>query len=119
MKAILPILFLVSLLLSSCREGGRISREEERIRREVDQRVETIRGEMKVSENRWHTVRIVSFCLLAGGSLIWLCQGSAAPGRAMNPPSYGRNNLEHLNRRRVIDRPYEDDDEPGEYPYRR
>lgn len=118
MKAIF-LLFASLLLLSSCKEDGRISREEERIRREVDQRVETIRSEMRFAQNRWHTVRIVSFCLLAGGSLIWLCQGSAAPGRAMNSPSHGRNNLEHLHRRRVIDRPYEDDDEPGDYPYRR
>ena len=96
-------------LFSSCDEEQ--SKEEQRIRQEVEQRVETIRTEMKVSENRWHTVRIVAFCLLAGGSLIWLFNGGESPGRENKSidPGY---------RRRVIDRNY-DDDESDEHPYRR
>lgn len=112
MIALIRLLLLLPLIwLSSCDDAGRIGREELRIREEVDQRVDVIRSEMRVSENRWHTVRVVVFCLLAGGSLIWLFNGGGAPGRENKSPdpSY---------RRRVIDRTY-DDDEPDEHPYRR
>jgi hypothetical protein len=111
MSTFFRVLFLLPLFwLSSCKEEG-VSREEERFRNEVDRRVEVIRGEMKVSESRWHTVRIVTFCLLAGGSLIWLFNGGGVIGRESKSVEPGY-------RRRVIDRPYEDD-EPDEYPYRR
>jgi hypothetical protein len=100
---------------SSCEEEK--SREEARFQREVDQRVEVIRSEMKVSEGRWHTVRIVCFSLLAGGSLIWLFNGGVSPGGVpMLPDGKSR---EYGYRGRVIDRPYDDDDEPDSHPYRR
>ncbi len=111
MNVVIRILLLLPLLwLSSCKEEG-VSREEERFRNEVERRVEVVRGEMKVSESRWHTVRIVTFALLAGGSLIWLFNGGGIPGRETK-------SIEPGYRRRVIDRSYEDD-EPDEYPYRR
>ncbi len=110
----LPLMWL----FSSCEEEK--SREEARFQREVDQRVEVIRTEMKVSEGRWHTVRIVAFSLLAGGSLIWLFNGGGGSPAKENHPMLrdGRNNDPGY-RRRVIDRAYEDDDEPDEYPHRR
>jgi hypothetical protein len=106
--------------LFSCNEE-KTSKEEARIQREVEQRVESIRTEMKVSENRWHTARIVCFCLLAGGSLIWLFNGGgAASGNLSYPLIPDGKNHENQNRRRVIDRPHFDpDDEPDDHPYRR
>ncbi len=117
----LRMLMLVPLMwLFSCNEEE-ASKEEARIRREVEQRVETIRTEMKVSETRWHTARIVCFCLLAGGSLIWLFNGGGAVSERGSCPLIpdGRN-PENQNRRRVIDRPYNDpDDDSDDYPHRR
>ena len=117
----LSCLMLLPLMwLASCNEE-RPSTEDARIQREVDQRVETIRTEMKVSEDRWHTARIISFCLLAGGSLIWLFNsGGFGSGRGAYAPVPDGKSPESQNRRRVIDRPYYDpDDEPDEYPHRR
>lgn len=113
------LLLLPLLCLTSCQEET--SREEARIRREVDQRVEAIRTEMKVSEHRWRTIRTVTLCLLAGGSLIWLFNGGGTVSPRGRYPSLADNGgYETPNRRRVIDRPYPDpDDEPGEHPYRR
>jgi hypothetical protein len=105
--------------LFSCNEE-KTSKEEARIQREVEQRVETIRTEMKVAENRWHTARIVAFCLLAGGSLLWLFSGGGGPsGNESQPMLRDGRNQDSGPRRRVIDRPYEDDDEPNQHPYRR
>lgn len=112
------LMFLSLFWLSSCEEEK--SREEQRIRTEVDQRVETIRTEMKVSESRWHTVRVVAFCLLAGGSLVWLFNGGGESSpKHGHPMLRDARNPDPGHRRRVIDRPYEDDDEPDDYPYRR
>jgi hypothetical protein len=58
---LLPVLFLLSC------EGEEKSREEARIQREVNQRVEVIRKEMKVSEKRWHTARTVASAHWPGG----------------------------------------------------
>ena len=82
--------------------------------------MEAIRTEMKISESRWHTARIVCFCLLAGGSLIWLFNGGGtSSGRGFSPLPDGKD-AESTTRRRVIDRPYyTPEDEPDEYPYRR
>jgi len=118
LSAFLRILLLVPLLsLSACNGGGSISKEEARIRREVDQRVEVMRSEMKVSESRWKTARVVAFCLLAGGALIWLFNG---PGSSSSGDSYPRlpdnRNHDPGYRRRVIDRPYDEDDEPYNDP---
>lgn len=117
-KAILPMLALGSLLLlSSCED--KVSKEEARIRREVDQRVQAARAEMRQSESRWHTARVVAFCLLAGGSLIWLMnRGGSPPSEADRPMLPGSRAQPPGHRRRVIDRSYEDD-EPDEPPYRR
>ena len=113
------LILLLLLLFSSCDESE-TSREEARFQREVSQRVEAIRTEMKISESRWHTARIVCFCLLAGGSLIWLFNGGGtSSGRGFSPLPDGKD-AESTTRRRVIDRPYyTPEDEPDEYPYRR
>jgi hypothetical protein len=116
-KAFRLFLLLIPILaFTSCQEEE--NEQESRIRREVEERVEVIRGEMKISESRWHTVRIVAFCLLAGGSLIWLFNGGgSSPGRSY-PLLPDNRNSDPGCRRRVIDRPY-DDDEPDDPPYRR
>ncbi len=121
MKSFLRILLLLALLwLPSCNGGGGISREEARIQREVNQRVETIRSEMKVSETRWKTARVVAFCLLAGGALIWLFNGGGGASIGESYPKLADpRNHDPGHRRRVIDRHYPDEDEPDEYPYRR
>lgn len=121
MIATLRCLMLLPMMwLFSCDEE-KSTKEEARIQREVDQRVETIRSEMKVTENRWKTVRTVTFCLLAGGSLIWLFNDGGTDSGSGNYPSLSDGkNRDTPTRRRVIDRPYPDpDDEPDEYPYRR
>jgi|GEM_PF-3795021 len=113
------VMLLLLLLLSSCHESE-TSREEARFQREVSQRVEAIRTEMKISESRWHTVRIVAFSLLAGGSLIWLFNGGGtSSGRGFSPLADGKE-AESTTRRRVIDRPfYDPDDESDPYSLRR
>jgi hypothetical protein len=117
MMAFRCLMLLPILVFISCCENE-TSREEARIRDQVDQRVEIIRSEMKVTENRWHTVRVVAFCLLAGGSLIWLFNGGATPSRGSYPLLADARSPESGPRRRVIDRTY-DDDEPDDPPYRR
>jgi hypothetical protein len=121
-KAVLILTCLISaLLLPSCGRKDDANEEEQRIRMAVEQRVEAMRSEMKISESRWHTARIVTFSLLAGGSLILLFNGVGAGADRRAYPSIpdGKGN-ESQNRRRVIDRPYNDpEDEPDEYPYRR
>jgi hypothetical protein len=113
------LMLLLLMLFSSCDERE-TSREEARFQREVSQRVEAIRTEMKISESRWHTARIVCFCLLAGGSLIWLFNGGGTPSGRGFSPNAGDKDAESPNRRRVIDRPlYDPENEPDEYPYRR
>ncbi|MBX3742497.1 MAG: hypothetical protein KF712_16035 [Akkermansiaceae bacterium] len=120
MKSLLHILLLLPLLLlSSCKEEG-VNREEARIRREVDRRVEAIHADLKVSDSRWKTVRVVAFCLLAGGSLIWLFNGGGGSSSGDSYPKLADSrNHDPGYRRRVIDRHHPDEDEPDEYPYRR
>lgn len=107
------LLLLPMMWLFSCNEEE-TSREEARVQKEVNQRVEIIRSELKVSQDRWRTVRIVTFSLLAGGSLLWLLNSHEEP---VGNPRLRDGNPQP--RRRVIDRPYEEDDESESYPYRR
>ncbi len=68
---VLPFLPLVlSLLLVSCQDD--VSPKDVAIQQEVANRVEVIRGELKVDEDRRMTIRIVCFTLLAGVSLVLL-----------------------------------------------
>ena len=119
MNAVLRSIFLLPVLfLLSC-EGEEKSREEARIQREVNQRVEVIRKEMKVSENRWHTARTVALCALAGGSLLWLMGTRGTGSNSRNPEA--RSRLPET-RSRMIERPNlygEEDDESEHDPYRR
>lgn len=66
---LLPV--LLSLLLISCDEQP--SPKDAAIHREVTKRVETIRAEMKVAEDRRFTLRVVIFSLLTVGSIACLC----------------------------------------------
>lgn len=109
------LMLLPFLGFFSCFED-QTSREEAKIRNQVDQRVEIIRTEMKVTENRWHTVRIVAFCLLSGGSLIWLFNGGG-PSPHRSYPLFPDNRNPDPGSRRVIDRSY--DDEPDDPTYHR
>ncbi len=123
MNAALRIMFLLpALLLFSCGGGGHSSdqarqREEARIQREVDQRVAKIRTEMKVSEKRWHTAKIVALCTLAGGVLLWLVTDKGGGNQTNIPEPNTR--IPH-ERTRVIERqdPYEEDDDKYD-PHRR
>ncbi len=113
---------LPALLLFSCGGGGHSSdearqREEARIQREVDQRVAKIRAEMKVSEKRWHTAKIVALCALAVGALLWLMTNNGGANQTNVPEP----NTRILNpRTRVIERqdPYEEADDEYD-PHRR
>ena len=72
---------VLSLLLVSCQEQAAKKEEavqqEAVIQKEVESRVEVIRGELKAEEERGMTIRTVCFSLLAGGSLVALfCQPS-------------------------------------------
>lgn len=118
MTAILRILVLtIAMLLTSCRDD-RVNREEARVRQEVERRVEAMRAEMKIAETRWRTVRIATCSLLAGGSLILLLGGYF--DRHDKPGSARLAGADPYGRRRVIDRPYEEDDDDDRYPpYRR
>lgn len=121
MKALLVLPFVPVLWLSSCDSAQEPPADHEaRIRREVEQRVDAIRSEMKVSEGRWRTARIVTFCLLAGGSLVWLFNGeSGSSPKHGHPMRRDARNPDPGHHRRVIERPYEDEDESDPYPYRR
>lgn len=122
MNAALRSMFLLpALLLFSCGGGGNSSdqarqREEARIQREVDQRVAKIRTEMKVSEKRWHTAKIVALCALAGGALLWLMTNNGGGNQPAIPEARPRIH----ERTRVIERqdPYEEDDDEYD-PHRR
>jgi hypothetical protein len=117
--AFLPILALM-LLLAGCEE--KVDPREAAIQREVSRQVETIRGEMKTTENGWRTVRVSGFCLLAGGCLIWLLGGQGAAPSAPGSRSRlsGGNLFDQPSGRRIVDRQGEDHDyEREDDPYRR
>jgi len=120
-KALRVLPLIPMLWLSSCEPVREPSGDREaRIRREVEQRVESIRSEMKVSESRWRTARVIAFCLLAGGSLVWLFNGGGeSPPKHGHPMPRDARNPDPGYRRRVIERAYEEDDESEQYPYRR
>lgn len=61
---------ILSLLLVSCED--KIDPKEAVIQQEVSKRVETIREDLKTDQDRRYTLRVVTLCLLAGGSLIGL-----------------------------------------------
>jgi hypothetical protein len=64
---LLPLVVMICLM-ASCNGPPRKTNDEVRIEREVKTRVEAIRVEMEHSHKRWHTIRVVSFCLLACGT---------------------------------------------------
>lgn len=122
MNVALRIMCLLSaLILLSCGGGGQSNdqarqREEARIQREVDQRVAEIRTEMKVSENRWNTARIVALCALAGCALLWLLNDKGGGNQPAIPEPRPRIPSE---RTRMIERP-DPCEQNDEYdPYRR
>jgi len=116
MKTVTRILAgIVLCILVSCGEPRKPKPpdEEARIEREVNRRVETIRGEMRHSQKRWHTTRVVFFCILAGGSLIWLSHLAQSPTNT--PP----DNIHPVNpppqrSQRIIDRSQDDEHDPYE-----
>lgn len=90
---VLPLLPLVlSLLLVSCQDD--VSAKDAAIQQEVANRVEVIRGELKVDEDRRMTIRIVCFTLLAGVSLVLLfrhgSQGRWFQDRSRTPQGIAR-----------------------------
>lgn len=77
-------LIVLPLLLASC--GEKVDPKEAVIQQEVARRVDTISEELKADQDRRYTIRVVTLCLLAGGSLVGLFRlgdnGSWLPSRA-------------------------------------
>jgi len=95
-------IIILFLFLVSCEEE--VDPKEAVIQQEVSKRVETIRADLKTDQDRRYTLRVITLCLLAGGSLIALFRlgenGSWFPTRANlldarreNPPP-GRRIIE-------------------------
>lgn len=106
---VLPFLPLVlSVLLVSCE--GDVSLNEAAIQQEVANRVEVMRSELKVDEDRRKTTRVVCLTLLAGGSLVLLFR-LRSPDQWFRPRSEDRRDLSvdrsvrPMMGRRVIDPP--------------
>lgn len=76
---------VLSLLLVSCDNGT--SAKEAAIQQEVANRVEVIRGELKVDEDRRRTIRVACFTLLAGGALVLLFRLRPHDRRFRPPPA--------------------------------
>lgn len=108
MRIIVPVL---ALLLCSCDEE--VSPKDAAIRQEVSKRVETIREELKVDQDRRFTIRVVAFSLLAGCSLVALFRLGAdgrwfpsLEGRGTNIPLAPENRPANSSSgRRVIEPP--------------
>ena len=68
------ILIVTLLLLGGCGDGKSTSKSAEaaRIEREVTRRVEVVKKDLKVRQNRMRTIRTTAFILLAGGSIALL-----------------------------------------------
>ena len=98
-------IFALPLFLDSCDE--KVDPKEAVIQQEVSRRVETIREDLKADQDRRYTLRVVTLCLLTGGSLIGLFRlgenGSWFPSRATLPdprresPLPGRRIIEPSN----------------------
>ena len=96
------ILFVLSLFLTSCEDKP--NPKEAVIQQEVSRRVETIREDLKADQDRRYTLRMVTLCLLAGGSLIglfrlgddgsWFPSGSSLPDSHRESPLPGRRIIE-------------------------
>lgn len=113
---IMIVVMLSSFALVSC-EDTLPPKGDARMQQEVERRIEILRGELKVEETRWRTLRISCFCLLAGGSLVLLFSGMGeSPSRESHPRLSGHPPYDHSQRRRMIDRHPDDDDEEGN-PY--
>ena len=65
----LPVIAL-TLFVASCEK--KIDPKEPVIQQEVSKRVKTIREDLKTDQDERYTLRVVTLCLLAGGSLIGL-----------------------------------------------
>ncbi len=106
---VIPVIVILCLLTSCGSPPKKQSNEEARIEREVTRRVDTIRIEMEHSQKRWHTTRVVVFCLLAGGTLIWLFHVADSPRPNENPNRNLPPNSPADSRRRFIE-PTQDDE---------
>jgi hypothetical protein len=67
-------ILLVTFLLPCCRDDetsakSSKSAEAARIEREVKRRVEVVEKDLKVRQTRLHTIRVIGFIVLAGGSV--------------------------------------------------
>ena len=94
------IAMLIAVMLAGChndQSAGKSAKsaEEQRIEKEVVRRVELAGTAAKARQSTLHTVRLVGFLLLAGGSvaaLVWLRQPRSRmpdPGtRTFHPPQW-------------------------------
>ena len=97
----LPAIAL-TLFVASCEE--KIDPREPVIQQEVSKRVETIREDLKTAQDERYTLRVVTLCLLAGGSLIglfrlgengsWFSSGARLPDPRRETPLPGRRIIE-------------------------
>jgi len=114
MKSItaIPVIVILCLLTSCGSPPKKQSSDEARIEREVNRRVDAIRIEMEHSQKRWHTTRVVVFCLLAGGSLIWLFHVADSPLPRDHANRNSSPNSPSNSRRRFIDPTQDDEYDP-------